>query len=116
MNPGVLFVVTSDPRTSPRTAEAVRIAAGISVWKRVQVTVYFRDKAVLALGEFSEELADGENFSRYLPLVPESGGIICAQRDAAALSEIGQAPVLFSEISDDELARQTAQADCTVRF
>jgi hypothetical protein len=116
MNPNALFVVTSDPRTSPRPAEAVRIAAGIAVWKRVGVTVYLRHRAVLALGEFSDELVDGENFSRYLPLVPESGGLICTQRDAAALGEIGQSPIPFREIGDDELARQAAQADYVIRF
>ena len=116
MKPGVLFIITTDPRTSPRPAEAVRIAAGVAVWKRVEVTVYLRDTAVLALSEFSDELVDGDNFSRYLPLVPESGGLICARRDASLLNEIGESPVSFREISDAELAGQAAQSNYIVRF
>ena len=93
MNPGVLFVITADPRTGPRPAEAVRIAAGVGAWKKLAVTVYLRDAAVLALSEFPDELKDGDNFRRYLPLVTESGGLVCAQRGAPLLREIGQAQV-----------------------
>ena len=40
MKPRVLFIVTGDPRTSPRPAEAVRIAAGVVAWKRADIAVY----------------------------------------------------------------------------
>jgi hypothetical protein len=116
MKPGVLFIITTDPRTSPRPAEAVRIAAGVAVWKRVDVTVYLRDTAVLVLSEFPDELVDGDNFNRYLPLVPESGGLICAQRDASLLNEIGESLVSFREISDAELAGQTGHSNYILRF
>ena len=112
----MLFIVTGDPRTSPRPAEAVRIAAGVSAWRKVAVTVYLRDAAVLALSEFPDHLADGDNFSRYLPLLEESGGLICAQRGAALLKDIGHAPVSFHETGDDELAALVTKNDCVVRF
>ena len=112
----MLFIVTGDPRTSPRPAEAVRIAAGVSAWRKVAVTVYLRDAAVLALSEFPDDLADGDNFSRYLPLLEESGGLICAQRGAAPLNEIGRSPVSFQETGDAELAALVAENDCVVRF
>src|ERR1043165_6453931 len=115
MNRRVLFIITTDPRKSPRPAEAVRIAAGVGAWKKIAVTVYLRDAAVLALGEFPEELSDGEHLSRYLPLVAESGGLICAQRGATWLGEIGQAPVPFREIDDEELAVLAAENDYLVR-
>ena len=116
MTPGVLFIITSDPRTSPRPAEAVRIAAGIGAWRQVAVTVYLRGAAVLALSEFPDDLADGENFSRYLPLVRESGGLICAQRGEARLNDIGHCSVSFKETGDDELAGLITQNDYVVRF
>jgi hypothetical protein len=116
MNPRVLFVITSDPRISPRPAEAVRIAAGVGAWKKVAVIVCLRDNAVLALGEFSDELADGDNFRRYLPLVTKSGGLICAQRGAPLLDEIGQSPLSYQEINDDELAALAAANDYVLRF
>jgi hypothetical protein len=116
MNPQVLFVVTSDPRTSPKPAEAVRIAAGVGTWRKVAVTVYFRDAAVLALSEFPEGLVNGEIFRRYLPMVPESGGVILVHRGAPLLKEIGEAPVSFLETGDDGLAELAATTDYVVRF
>ena len=116
MTPGVLFIITSDPRTSPRPAEAVRIAAGVGAWRKAAVTVYLRDAAVLVLSEFPDDLADGDNFSRYLPLVKESGGLICAQRGAALLNDIGHWPVSFHETGDDELTALVSKNDYVVRF
>ena len=116
MNPGVLFVITADPRTGPRPAEAVRIAAGVGAWKKLAVTVYLRDAAVLALSEFPDELTDGDNFRRYLPLVTESGGLVCTQRGAPLLREIGQAQVSFHEINDDELTMLVSRNDHLIRF
>ena len=65
MNPGALFVIDTDPRSSGRPAEAVRIAAGVGVWKRIDVAVYLRDAAILILGENTDELVDQDNFTRY---------------------------------------------------
>ena len=112
----LLFLITTDPRTSARPAEAVRIAAGICAWHKVAVTVYLRGAAILALSEFPDELADGDNFRRYLPLVTESGGRISAQRGAAFLSEIGQAPVPFQETDDAELATLVTGTDYVIRL
>ena len=116
MNPGVLFVITTDPRTSPRPAEAVRIAAGVGAWRKVAVTIYLRDAAVLALSEFPDELIDGDNFTRYLPLLGESSGLVCAQRGAPWLSEIGRAPVSFREIDDADLTTLASENDYLIRF
>jgi len=116
MNPQVLFVITGDPRTSPKPAEAVRIAAGIGTWRNLAVTVYLRDAAVLALSEFPDELVNGENFRRYLPMVPESGGAILVQGGAPLLKEVGQSPVSFRETGDDGLADLAATNDYVLRF
>lgn len=116
MNSGVLFVITSDPRTNPRPAEAIRVAAGVGVWKKITVTIYLRGAAVLALSEVPDTLVDGDNFGRYLPLVTESGGVICAQRGAAELRRIGRASVRFHETGDDELAALAAKHQCVVHF
>ena len=116
MTPGILFIIASDPRTSPRPAEAVRIAAGVCAWRKVAVTVYLRGAAVLALSEFPDDLADGDVFSRYLPLVRESGGLICAQHGAVLLNDLGGSPVSFHETGDDELAALVTKNDYVVRF
>jgi hypothetical protein len=116
MKAELLFVIASDPRTSSKPAEAVRIAAGVGTWGKVAVTVYLRDAAVLALSEFPDELVDQESFTRYLPMVSESGGLVLVQASAPLLKEIGQTPVSFREIADDELAELAARNDYVARF
>lgn len=112
----VLFIVDSDPRTSPKPAEAVRIAAGVGVWEKAEVTLYLRDAAVLALGEFADELVDGDNFARYLPVLTEGQRSVLVQREASRLREIGVASVEFEGIDDRQLAALSAASDATVRF
>jgi hypothetical protein len=68
-----LFIVTSDPRESGRPAEALRIAAGIAVWKEAAVAVYFCGEAARILGEDVEMLEDGEGLARHLGILREAG-------------------------------------------
>ena len=116
MQPGALFIITSDPRVSPRPAEAIRIAAGVAAWRQVEVTVCLRDAAVLALGEFAGELVDGGNFTNYLPLLAEAGRPVYVQPSSPLLPAPGDAPVKFEEISDDRLAALAARSHCVLRF
>ena len=112
----LLFIVDSDPRTSPRPAEAVRITAGIGVWEKADVTLYLRGAAVLALGEFADELIDGENFARYLPILAEFQQPILVQSETPALKELGETRVKFQTIDDNELATVASASHATVRF
>jgi len=116
VNPSILFIITSDPRQSPRPAEAIRIAAGVGTWKKADVSVYLRDAAVLALSEFADEFVDEDNYNRYFPIIGEFGRPIYVQRDAALLAEIGEPSLRFQEISDAELASLAARHKYTARF
>ena len=116
MNPRVLIIVTSDPRSSPRPAEAIRIAAGVGAWKKICVAIYLREAAVLALGEFVDDLADEDNFTRYLPLIAEFDGDIYVQRGARWLADLGDSPFQFQEITDSELAELAAKSSYVIRF
>lgn len=116
MKPRLLIVVTEDPRTSRRPAEAVRIAAGVSAWQRVEVTLFLRGPAVRALGEFANELADGENFERYLPVFAEHHRPIFAQQGAAELAELGETPVKFQLATEVQLAALAAGSNCVLCF
>jgi hypothetical protein len=111
-----LFVVGGDPRVSPRPAEAVRIAAGVSVWKKVTVTVFLSGPAVLALGEFADELVDADNFTRYLPVLTEAGGRVLAEEGARELAELGSSAVAFRVISMAQLADLAAASRYVLRF
>jgi hypothetical protein len=104
----ILFIIRSDPRTSPRPAEAVRIAAGINPWNKAQIDLLFEGPAILALDPFPGELIDGDKFTQYLPLVTENGGNVYLNARG------GQAPpadpiVPVKELGPTELARLTSE-------
>src|SRR5204863_7770785 len=116
MSPKVLFIITGDPRVSTKPAEAIRIAAGVGTWKKIEIFVYLRDAAVLALSEFADEFVDEDNYTRYLPIVGEFGRPIYAQKNAPLLKEIGESPLKFEEISDEQLASLAAKSTYILRF
>ena len=116
MKPSLLLIISSDPRASARPAEAIRIAAGVGTLKKSDVSVYLRDEAVLALSEFPDELIDEDNYTRYFPIVGEFGRPIYVQKGAPWLAEIGESPLKYQEISDDELAALAASSSAVARF
>ena len=116
MNRSALFIVTSDPRQTGRVAEAVRIAAGVGAWPQVEVTLYLHGVAALALGEDAEDLIDGDNFIRYLPMLAEAGRPILVQRGVAVDLNPADAPPLVEYIDDAQLAARVAASHCVLRF
>jgi hypothetical protein len=116
MNASAVFIIQSDPRLSGRPAEAVRIAAGVGAWKKVDVAVYLREAAVLVLGEQADALPDGGDYARYLPILHELGRPVYVQKGATALGELGQATLPFQEISEEQLAALAAERACLLRF
>ncbi|MDB6125585.1 MAG: hypothetical protein JWQ71_4578 [Pedosphaera sp.] len=116
MKPSVLLVITSDPRVSPKPAEAIRIAAGVGVWKKIEMTLYLRGAAILALSEHPDDLVDEDNYTRYLPMIGEGNNPIYVQRGAPLLSNLGETPVKYEEITDEQLATQAAQSRYVMHF
>ena len=112
----VLFVISTDPRASHRPAEAIRIAAGVGAGRRVRVSIYLHGPAVLALSEFSHELIESENYDRYWPILAEMEWPIYVQSSSPFLAEIGQTPLRFKELSDQELAILAAKHNYVTRF
>lgn len=116
MSRRVLFIVTSDPRASPRVAEAVRIAAGLAAWRGVEVRLYLHGAAVLSLSERSEGLADGDNFAHYLPLLAAEGQPVCVQQGAPELAALGTPTPAFQPLSNAGLAALAATCASVLRF
>lgn len=116
MRPKVLIVVESDPRTSGRPAEAVRVAAGVGTWKKAEVSLYLRGPAILSLAEYSDEWIDEDNFSRYLPILKEWGRPVYVQEGAAEIAELGEPLAPFEEIPDARWASIAAQSTYVLRF
>ncbi len=111
-----LFIVNGDPRTSPRTAEAIRIAAGVGAWKKVEVTLVLCEAAALALSEFPDELIDEDHFTRYLPIIGEWGRPVYVETGAPYLADLGQAPVPWERITVARVAELAAAASYVLRF
>ena len=116
MNPRVLFIVTTDPRVSARPAEAIRIAAGVGAWQKVDPVLYLRGHAVLALGDDAEELVEGENFARYLPIVRESSPTIHVQQGAPFPDRLADNSREPEAIDDTQLAELAATCHYVLRF
>jgi hypothetical protein len=116
MTPRTLFIITGDPRSSPRPAEAIRIAAGVGAWKKNEIQIYLRGAAVLAVSEFPDELVDADNFTRYLPIIGEWGQPVYVERGAEKLADLGTSPLKHQEITDVELANLSTQATYLARF
>ena len=94
----------------------MRIAAGLAVWKRIDITIYLRDAAILILSEETDELVDQDNFTRFLPVLAESGRPIYVQEGARWLASLGQSALAFREISDGRLAHLAMERSQVIRF
>jgi sulfur relay (sulfurtransferase) DsrF/TusC family protein len=116
MNSRALFIITGDPRVSGRPAEAIRIAAGVGTWRKVDISVYLREAGVLALSEYADEFVDEDNYTRYFPIVAEFGRPVFVQERSPYLAEIGEARLNYEEISDDRLAELAMGNDYVLRF
>lgn len=116
MLPRVLFIITSDPRRSGKPAEAIRIAAGVSAWKKTDVSVYLRDEAVLALSEDAADLVNEDNFTRYLPMLAENQCPVYVQKDNRSLNDLGESPIKSEQLNDADLAKLAAKQIYVLRF
>lgn len=116
MKPATLFIVDGDPRATHRPAEAVRIAAGISAWKKADVMVYLRGPAILALGEWVDELVEEDNFTRYLPILKDTGHPIFVEKESPFLADLGEATMRYEPLDDGQLAGLVAKSNYVLRF
>ena len=114
--PVMLILIESDPRTSSRPAEAIRVAAGIGVWQQVKVNVVLRHVASHACTGSVAELADGRLFKQFIPMVRESGGEVYVQADDETMQTIDGDTLMKRNIKDSRLIELTAEADYLLRF
>src|SRR5687768_12003322 len=112
----ILFVITNDPRKSALPAEAIRIAAGVGTWKKVEVLVYLHGPAVLALSEYADEFIDEDNYVRYFPILGEWDHPVYVQKSAPLLSEIGDSKINFQEIDSKQMALMAATCQSVLTF
>lgn len=113
--PKVLLVVDSDPRTSARPAEALRLAAGLGAWRNVELQVYFTGDALLAFDE-SVEVCDAEIIRRCLPLLTETDRPLLVPPGGKPFVQRAAAAIFCRELDDAALATIAAESHCVLRF
>jgi hypothetical protein len=111
----LLIKIASDPRKSPRPAEAVRIGAGVGAWNKVQVHLLLEGPAAHCLDEFADELNNGELFPQYLPSIFNHGGRIVVDDTNPLLNSLKpQIPV--ERLPAPEIAHLTRTVDHVMTF
>jgi len=114
--PRTLVIIETDPRSSPRPAEGIRIAAGIGVWKKTEVTLLLRGPAGYSLQEYADELIDEDNFVRYLPLVAEAPRPIYLEDSFTDLAALEGSGFHYEVISSARTAELVGSHDYLIRL
>ena len=114
--PRTLVIVETDPRTSARPAEGIRIAAGIGAWKKTDVTLLLRGPAGYSLQEYADELIDEDNFTRYLPIVVEGPRPVYVEDSFADLAALEGSPWRYEVISPERTAELIGANDYLIRL
>jgi len=111
-----LVTIGSDPRTSPRPAEAIRIAAGAGSWKKTEISLLLRGPAGHALSEFADELVDEDNFNRYLPIIAEWGRPIYVGEDFEDMDVLRDSPWKYEVVSAAKIAQLYLEHDSFIQM
>lgn len=116
ISPGkrLLIVVTSDPRSSHRPAEAIRLAAGIAAWRKVAVSVYFSGPAAAATNADADDFVDEESYTRYLPMLAEFGSRVLVEAESPLVKQAGQLP--HEKLARSEFAALASESTYLLRF
>lgn len=115
----MLIVVASDPRESPRAAEAVRMAAGVGAWKQVEIDLYLQGPATQCLSDFCDEWPEGQLLKEHLPAIAEHGGRIFYEDSEVCPPSAERVSVLENAarlLSVAELAASLPGYDRVMRF
>lgn len=112
----VLVLIRSSPRLNGRPAEAIRMAAGIAVWRKAKVRLLLLGEAAEVLGEFADELVQGDTITRYLPMLVEcSGPVLVDARERSCETEpMGTIP--SRRVGPQEIAAIAAECDAVFTY
>ena len=114
--PRTLVLIETDPRTSARPAEGIRIAAGIGAWRKTDVTLLLRGPAGYALQEYADELVDEDNFTHYLPIVVERAQPVYVEDSFADLAALEGSPWKYEVIPRRRAERLIHESDYLIRL
>lgn len=110
----LLIIVQSDPRTSGRPAEAVRLAAGVSAWEKVRVSLYLAGESTRLLVSDGSPIVDGDGLEEHLEMLRDRDHRLYVERGNPHLGRDADAFALPT--TTGQLADLVADHDYTVRF
>ena len=112
----LLIRISSDPRKSPRPAEAVRIGAGVGAWNKSQSPSPPRRPRLSSASMNSPTNSKAANSSpQYLPSILHHGGRIMVDQSTPTLQSIKPA-IPFEKLPAAEITAFTTSADHTMNF
>lgn len=112
-----LVLISSDPETSPRPAEGVRIAAGVGTWKKTDIILAFVGPAVKCLTPWVDDFVDSENFEHYLPIVRDFAHPVLVDAGSPDWPGVkAETEYAFEEITGETLAARLGSFDNLIRF
>lgn len=110
----MLIVIASDPRTSHRPAEAIRVAAGLAALEELPIEVCFCQAAALILHHPPTSFQDGDIIARHLPLIERYCPKIYAESGDPFFE--GKAKLPYQRIGMNELTALANQHSQLLRF
>ena len=110
----MLFIISSDPRTSHRAAEAVRVAAGLAAIGQQEISVCFSQAAALIVSQSSQTFVDGDVIQKHLPLLAQHAQAIWVESGDPFLE--GDPLVPLQRLGLTELAEKAANSKGVLRF
>lgn len=111
----LLIIVTADPLQSGRLAEAVRLAAGISAWQKVAVTLFISGAAVPGLLPGEGRFVDEDNIVEFLPALAEHKQELYLEA-AHPFVASHRTELPFPELDPAGLAKLAGTQDYVMRF
>lgn len=109
------FVIRSDPRTSHRPAEAVRIALGLGGSEH-PIQILLLEEAVQILTDEVEGLREGEALERYLGTLSEWKTPFYIEKGHAPAGEVDRERFNVREVGVKEQADLLASAERVMVF
>jgi hypothetical protein len=116
MKPRILIVLDGDPRTSPRPAEGLRVAAGLVAWVNAELWLYLHGPAVSLVDDEADDRVGGSEVSRWLEQIAAQDRPVLVDAAARELAAIRRSEVPLRRLTCTELGCLAASAKYTLRF
>ena len=110
----MLIVIASDPRTSHRPAEAIRVTAGLAALGELSIDVCFCQAAALILHLSPTSFRDADLLAQHLPMIEQYCPNIYAESGDPYLE--GEARLPYQRIGMNELTALANRHSQVVRF